>query len=59
MSVSFDDSVKVFLQKSVRVNLVLYAENVEEFLLKKYLKKGSLLISGFGGLVFRKNLTYF
>ena len=40
MSVSFDDSIKVFLQKSVRVNLVLYAENVEEFLLKKYLAQG-------------------
>ena len=40
MSVTFDDSIKVFLQKSIRVNLILYAENVEEFLLKKYLKKG-------------------
>ena len=40
MSVSFEDSIKVFLQKSIRVNLVLYAENVEEFLLKKYLKEG-------------------
>ena len=36
MSVSFDDSIKVSLQKSVRVNLVLYAENVEELLPKKY-----------------------
>jgi hypothetical protein len=40
MWVSCDDSIKVFLQKSVRVNLVLYAENVEEFLQKKYLKEG-------------------
>ena len=40
MSVSFDDSIKVFLQKSIRLNLVLYAENVEEFPLKKYLKEG-------------------
>ena len=40
MSVTLDDSIKVFLQKSIRVNLVLYAENVEEFLLKKYLKEG-------------------
>ena len=40
MSVSFDDSIKVFLQKSVKLNLVLYAENVEEFLLKKYLAEG-------------------
>ena len=36
MFVTFDDSVKVFLQKSVLLNLVLYAENVEELLLKKY-----------------------
>ena len=40
MSVTFEDSIQVFLQKSVRLNLVLYAENVEEFLQKKYLKKG-------------------
>ena len=40
MSVSLDDSIKVFLQKSIRLNLILYAENVEEFLLKKYLKEG-------------------
>ena len=40
MSVTFDDSIKVFLQKSIRLNLVLYAENVEEFLLKKYGAKG-------------------
>ena len=40
MSVTFDDSIKVFLQKSVRLNLVLYAENVEEFLLKKYEAEG-------------------
>ncbi|MBK5133742.1 hypothetical protein JJE00_04850 [Candidatus Bathyarchaeota archaeon] len=40
MSVTFDDSIKVFLQKSIRLNLVLYAENVEEFLLKKYLREG-------------------
>ena len=40
MSVTFDDSIKVFLQKSIRLNLILYAENVEEFLLKKYLKEG-------------------
>ena len=40
MSVTLDDSIKVFLQKSIRLNLVLYAENVEEFLLKKYLKEG-------------------
>ena len=40
MSVTLNDSIKVFLQKSVRLNLVLYAENVEEFLLKKYLKEG-------------------
>ena len=38
--VSFGASIKVFLEKSVRVNLVLYAENVEEFLLKKYLSEG-------------------
>ena len=36
MSVTLDDSIKVSLQKSVRVNLVLYAENVEELLPKKY-----------------------
>ena len=40
MSVSFDDSIKVFLQKSVLLNLVLYAENVEEFLLKKFGAEG-------------------
>ena len=40
MSVTMDDSIKVFLKKSVRVNLVLYAENVEEFLLTKYLAEG-------------------
>ena len=40
MSVTLDDSVKVFLQKSIRLNLVLYAENIEEFLLKKYLAEG-------------------
>ena len=40
MSVSFDDSIKVFLQKSIRLNLILYAENVEEFLLKKYGAEG-------------------
>ena len=40
MSVSFDDSIIVFLQKSIRLNLVLYAENVEEFLPKKYGAKG-------------------
>jgi len=40
MSVTLNDSIKEFLQKSVRVNLVLYAENVEEFLLKKYGAKG-------------------
>ena len=40
MSVTLDDSIKVFLQKSVRLNLVLYAENVEEFLLKKYDAEG-------------------
>ena len=40
MSVTLDDSIKVFLQKSIRLNLVLYAENVEEFLLKKYGNEG-------------------
>ena len=40
MSVSFDDSIKVFLRKSIRLNLILYAENVEEFLLKKYGAEG-------------------
>ena len=40
MLVTFNDSIRVFLQKSVRVNLVLYAENVEEFLLKMYGTKG-------------------
>ena len=40
MSVTFEDSIKVFLQKSIRLNLVLYAENVEEFLLNKYLAEG-------------------
>ena len=43
MSVTLNDSIKVFLQKSVRLNLilyVLYAENVEEFLLKKYGAEG-------------------
>ena len=40
MSVTFDDSIKVFLQKSVRLNLILYAENVEEFLLKKFGAEG-------------------
>ena len=40
MLVTFNDSIRVFLQKSVGVNLVLYAENVEEFLLKMYGAKG-------------------
>ena len=40
MSVTLDDSIKVFLEKSVRVNLVLYAENVEDLLPKKYGAKG-------------------
>ena len=40
MSVTLDDSIKVFRQKSIRLNLILYAENVEEFLLKKYLAEG-------------------
>ena len=40
MSVYFDDSIKVFLQKSIRLNLVLYAENVEEYLLKKFGAEG-------------------
>ena len=40
MSVTFEDSIKVFLQKSIRLNLILYAENVEEFLLNKYLAEG-------------------
>ena len=34
------EALKCFLQKSIRLNLVLYAENVEDFLLKKYLKEG-------------------
>ena len=40
MSVTLEDSLKVFLQKSIRLNLVLYAENVEEFLLTKYRAEG-------------------
>jgi len=40
MSVTLDGSIKVFLQKSIRLNLVLYAENVEEFLLKKFGAEG-------------------
>ena len=40
MSVTLDDSIKVFLQKSIRLNLIWYAENVEEFLLKKYEAEG-------------------
>ena len=40
MTYPLEDSIKVFLQKSVRLNLILYAENVEEFLLKKYGAEG-------------------
>ena len=40
MSVTLEDSIKVFLQKSIRLNLILYAENVEEFLLKKFGAEG-------------------
>ena len=40
MSVNLNDSIKFFLEKSARVNLVLYAENVEEFLLNMYGAKG-------------------
>ena len=40
MSVFFLKPIKVFLQKSIRLNLILYAENVEEFLLKKYGAEG-------------------
>ena len=40
MSVTLEDSIKVFLQKSIRLNLILYAENIEEFLLTKYRAEG-------------------
>jgi hypothetical protein len=40
MSINFDDSLEVFLKKAIRINLVLYAENVEEFVLKKFRAQG-------------------
>ena len=40
MSIDLEDSLAVFLRNAIRINLVLYAENVEEFLLKKYGAKG-------------------
>ena len=42
MSVNFDVSIKVFLQKSIRLNLILYAENELDFL--SYIRYKKLVV---------------